>query len=111
MDEFWRSARDGGYFSYNMATDSATNLSLIIRYWGAEEGKRKFDIYIDGQKLVSVDNTGKWNQKKFQEVEYPIPDSMIKGKNHIRVKFQALPHSTAGAVYYVRLARKTTRQL
>jgi hypothetical protein len=39
-------------------------------------------------------------------VEYSIPDSMVKGKNHVRVKFQALPQNTAGAVYYVRLARK-----
>jgi len=106
MDEFWRSARDGGYFSYQMATDSATNLSLIVRYWGGEQGNRKFDIYIDGQKLVSVDNTGKWNQKKFQEVEYPIPNSMLEGKTHVRVKFQSFPHSTAGGVYYIRLARK-----
>jgi hypothetical protein len=28
---------------------------------------------------------------------------MVKGKNHIRLKFQAAPHSTAGAVYYIRL--------
>jgi hypothetical protein len=30
---------------------------------------------------------------------------MIKGKSIVRVKFQALPGNTAGAVYYVRLVR------
>jgi len=31
---------------------------------------------------------------------------MLKGKNKIRVKFQALPRNTAGAVYYIRLAKE-----
>jgi len=31
---------------------------------------------------------------------------MISGKDHIRVKFQALQHSTGGPVYYIRLIRK-----
>jgi DUF1680 family protein len=108
LDEFWRDARNEGYFSYDMATNKESDLSLIVRYWGAEQGNRKFDIYIDGEKLISENNTGRWNQNKFQDVEYVIPDSMIKGKNLIRVKFQAIPGNTAGAVYYIRLARKKT---
>jgi DUF1680 family protein len=105
-NEFYRDARNEGSFSYNMATGSETALSLIVRYWGAEWGNRKFDIYIDGEKLLTVDNTGKWNQSLFKEEEYPIPDTMVKGKDSIRVKFQALHGNTAGAVYYVRLVRK-----
>ena len=105
QDEFWRDARNEGYFSYNMATNSETGLSLIIRYWGAEWGNRKFDIFIDNEKLVTEDNTGRWNQSKFLEVKYEIPDSMIKDKKQIKVKFQALPGNTAGAVYYIRLVR------
>ena len=105
-DEFFRDARNDGYFSYSIATNSESNLSLLVRYWGGERGGRKFDIYIDDQKLITEDNTRKWNQNKFQMVEYAIPDSMIKGKNHVRVKFQALPGNTAGGVYYIRLVRK-----
>jgi len=106
QDEFWRDARNEGFFSYSMATNSETGLSLIIRYWGAEWGIRKFDIYIDNEKLVTEDNTGRWNQSLFHDVKYDIPDSMVKDKKQIRVKFQALPGNTAGAVYYIRLVRK-----
>jgi len=106
FDEFWRDANNGGNFSYKLTTDGETDLSLIVRYWGAEWGSRKFDIYIDDEKLVAEDNTGKWNQSKFQNIEYKIPDAMIKDKNNVRVKFQALPGNTAGAVYYIRLVRK-----
>ncbi|HPJ79999.1 MAG TPA: glycoside hydrolase family 127 protein [Prolixibacteraceae bacterium] len=104
-DEFWRDAHHEGFFSYNMATASETGLSLMVRYWGAEWGSRKFDIFIDDEKLVTEDNTGRWNQSRFQEVFYDIPDAMVKDKTHIRVKFQALPGSTAGAVYYIKLVR------
>ncbi len=37
---------------------------------------------------------------------YDIPDSMVKDKTHIRVKFQALPGNSAGAVYYIRLVKQ-----
>ncbi len=106
QDKFWRDARNQGYFSYKLAINSETNLSLMVRYWGAEWGNRKFNIYIDNEKLISEDNTGRWNLGSFQDVEYSIPDSIVKGKSHVRVKFQALPGNTAGAVYYVRLVKK-----
>ncbi len=106
QDEFWREARNGGYFSYDMSTNSETGLSLFVRYWGAEWGTRKFDIYIDDTKLVTEDNTDRWNQSLFKDIIYPIPDAIVKGKSHVRVKFQALPGTTAGAVYMVRLIRK-----
>ncbi len=103
LNESWRDARDGGYFSYQMATNSETDLSLFVRYWGAEWGNRKFDIFIDDEKMTTEDNTNRWNQSLFQDVVHPIPDSMVKGKTHIRIRFQAHPGNTAGAVYVVRL--------
>ena len=105
LDEFWRDARNGGFFSYQMATNKELNLNLVVRYWGAETGNRVFDIYIDDEHLVTENITGRWNENKFFDVEYKIPDVMIKNKERIRIKFQAKPGNTAGAVYYVRLTR------
>ena len=106
LDKFWRDANNGGYFSYDLATKGEFDMTLLVRYWGYEWGDRNFDIYIDDGKLVSENNTGRWYQSKFQNVEYKIPNSMIKEKDHIRLKFQALQGSTAGAVYDIRLLRK-----
>lgn len=105
LNEFYRDARNGGYFSYDLATRSESGLSLFVRYWGAEWGNRKFDIFIDNEKLLTEDNTNRWNQSMFKDVVYPIPDDIIQGKTHIRVKFQSYPGGTAGAVYMVRLLR------
>ncbi len=93
-------------FSYNLATNGETDLRLMVRYWGYEWGSRMFDIYIDDEKLLAENNTGRWYQSKFEDVDYAIPYPLVKGKQHIRVKFQALPGSTAGAVYGIRLVRK-----
>ena len=106
LQGFWRDARDGGYFSYQLGTDGDTSLNLMVRYWGNEKGKRNFDIYLDDQKLATEDIAGKWGVHGFRDIEYPIPAAMIKGKVKVRVKFQALPGNTAGAVYYVRLVKK-----
>ena len=103
--EFFRDANRGGFFSYEMKTNSESDLSLIVRYWGAEWGGRKFDIYIDDEKLLTEDNTGRWNQSKFQNIEYTIPNSMVQGKKSVRVKFQSIQGNTAGAVYFLRLVR------
>jgi hypothetical protein len=105
-DEFWRDASNGGWFSYNFSTNGETKLELILRYWGAEWGGRKFDIYIDDDKLVTEDNTGRWHQSQFQDITYRIPESMLKGKNNIRIKFHAFPGNTAGAVYAIRLVKR-----
>jgi DUF1680 family protein len=108
-NEFYREASRGGYFSYEMTTNSETDLGLVVRYWGAEWGGRKFDIYIDDEKLVSEDNTGRWNQSRFYELEYAIPNSMVKDKTKVRVQFRALPGNTAGAVYYLRIIRQHSK--
>ena len=109
LNEFWREARNGGYFSYDLTTNSETNLSLFVRYWGAEWGNRKFDIYVDDEKLVTEDNTGRWNLSSFKDIIYPIPNVMVKGKSHVRIKFQSLERTTAGAVYMVRLLRDDSK--
>ena len=78
----------------------------MVRYWGNEWGYRTFDIYIDNDKLLTENITGKWNVSEFRNVEYPIPSSMVEGKNNIRVKFQAPASGYAGGVFYIRLLKQ-----
>lgn len=106
LNQFWRDAVGDGYFSYSLSTGDESELSLIVRYWGAEWGSRKFEIYIDDEKLISEDNTGRWNLSRFIDITYDIPPAMLRGKKQVRVKFQSIPQNTAGAVYHVRLVKK-----
>jgi DUF1680 family protein len=105
LDAFWRDARNGGYFSYQLNTRQETDLSLLVRYWGNEKGNRDFEIYVEDQKIITETIVDIWNDQQFHDVEYPIPNSLITNKDRIRIKFQSLPENIAGAVYYVRLLR------
>jgi hypothetical protein len=106
MGEYWRDARNGGYFSYNLKTNGETNLYLMVRYWGNETGNRTFDILIDDVKFKTENISGRWNVLDFKNVEYKIPSSKIEGRDTIRVKFQAPADGYAGGVFYIRLLRK-----
>lgn len=104
QNEFWRYAKEGGYFSYTLHTDGKQDLSLMVRYWGNETGNKTFDILIDDEKLVTENIAGKWNTNDFVNMEYPIPNSMTAGKEEITVKFQPVDAGNiAGRIFYIRL--------
>lgn len=104
-DEMYRDARTGGWFSYRMLTKGNTDLTLMTRYWGKETGSRTFDILVDGKKIATENVSGKWNVSDFVNVEYPIPASLLEGKDTVTVKFSAHAGNTAGGVYYLRLLK------
>lgn len=104
-DEFWRSAHGDGYFSYQMKTNKETGLSLMLRYFGFEWGDKRFDIYIDDERLTSVNTKEHTRISQFQEMSYEIPDSMLDGKKSIRVKFQPREGSATSEIYFLRLIR------
>jgi uncharacterized protein len=97
-----RDARSGGYFEFDMKVKPGVVLQAT--YWG-DERRREFDIEIDGQKLarqaLAEDQPG-----RFFDVEYPIPEAMIRGKSTVRVRFVPLPKNTAGPVFGVRVVTK-----
>ena len=103
----YRDARSGGWFSYELATDGCTEgVSVYAKYWGAAEwATRRFDILVDDELLLQVDNTGKWMQSQFKGVEYPVPASMLEGKDVVRIKFRADNGATVGGIYDLRLLK------
>ena len=104
---FFRTASNGGFFSYDMATQQRTDLALYVKYWGVNDwGNKVFDILIDDEKLTTVNNIKRWNTSQFKTEEYPIPASMLKGKKSVRVKFQTNPGTEIGGIYEVRLVKK-----
>jgi len=106
-DVHYRDARSGGWFSYDLATGGLSEgVSLYVKYWGAAEwATRKFDIFVDDELMLSVDNTGKWMQSQFIGEEYPIPAAMLEGKDSVRIKFVAAQGATVGGVYDLRLLK------
>jgi hypothetical protein len=105
-DVFFRDARNGRFFSYLMKTDGRTDLSLRLQFWGVGEWKtHEFDIFVDDALLTSVNNTGKYRISEFKYETFPIPASMLEGKEQVRVKFVAKPGKQVGEIYGVRLVK------
>ena len=106
-DVFWRDASNGHYFSYLMQTASRTDLQLRLTFWGVGEWKsHEFDVFIDDQLLVSINNTGKYRISEFKYETFDIPANLLQGKTQIRVKFVAKPQKQIGEIYGVRLISK-----
>ena len=107
-DVHFRDASRGGWFSYDLATGGVSEgVTLYVRYWGAAEwATRRFDVYVDDEPLMSIDNTGKWMQSQFKGEEYAIPSGMLEGKSHVRVKFQAQQGASVGGIYDLRLLKR-----
>jgi hypothetical protein len=73
-----------------------------VSYWGGEEGRRRFDLLVDGKKIGS--QVLLRNQPgKFFDVEYPLPEDLTRGKTKITVRFQAEPGATAGGIFGLRI--------
>src|SRR5690606_28744040 len=102
----WRDTESGGYFSFELQTAQKENLSLQITYWGYEAGNRDFDILIEDQLVATEKLGGKWDQSKFFDVSYDIPNEYVTGKDVVTVKF--VPHDghRAGRVFRVRLVEE-----
>ena len=103
-DVFFRDARNGHFFSYLMKTDGRTDLSLRLQFWGVGEWKtHEFDIFVDDALLARVNNTGKYRISEFKYETFPIPASLLEGREQVRVKFVAKPDKQVGEIYGVRL--------
>ncbi|HKA22793.1 MAG TPA: beta-L-arabinofuranosidase domain-containing protein [Blastocatellia bacterium] len=96
----FREARNG-WFSYELKISPAKPITLACTYRGSEGRLRAFDILVDGQKVAS--QTLEIHPTELFDFEYPIPETLTRGKQRITVKFQAHTDATAGAVIDVRV--------
>ncbi len=103
--EFWRDASNGGYFSYDMATNNSADLVLRVRYWGNENANGRFEILIDDEVIAQVDRKDYPAKSEFIEEEYAIPRRLLEGKTGVNVKFATEKGNTTGGIYHVRLLR------
>jgi uncharacterized protein len=99
-----REARRNNYFSFEMKVLPDIPCALLLTYIG-DDKDRRFDILADGVKIATVEWTG-GTANKFYDVEYPIPAELLKGKNKIIFRIEAVYGTTAGRVFGCRTIRK-----
>lgn len=105
LDEFWRDANNGGYFSYQLNTNGLENLLLNVRYYATGNANEKFDILIDDQKWKTIDMASVQSKRGFYNQEYPISSALLKGKQNVTLKFASSEKSATARVYYIRFVK------
>jgi hypothetical protein len=104
MGRMGREARGDNNFSFEMKIVLGIKNILLLTYIG-DDKNRKFDIIVEGVKLV----TEEWNggiTGKFYNKEYVLPDELIKDKKEVMVKIEANHGKTAGRVFGVRIIKE-----
>jgi DUF1680 family protein len=99
-----REARRENYFSFEMKVDKVIGNNLLLTYIG-DDKDRKFDILVDGVKIATEEWKG-GKTGKFYDIEYIIPEELIKGKEKIIIRIEANYGKTAGRVFGVRVIKK-----
>jgi len=104
-DTFYREVIQGGQLSYLLFPKGESNLKLMIRYWGNEQGKRSFKVYIDDVLVFSENIARKWNRNEFVNLEYPLSEHLIKDKSQVVLKIVPDKDNMAGGFYYIALLK------
>lgn len=98
-----REARRDNFFSFEMKVDPGMLQKLLLTYIG-DDKDRKFDILVEGTNIA----TEIWQggiTGKFYDVEYAIPDYLLKGKTKVTIRIEANHGKTAGRIFGARIIK------
>ncbi|MBW8017496.1 MAG: glycoside hydrolase family 127 protein [Planctomycetes bacterium] len=94
-----------GWFEFDMKVLPDTPMSLACTYWGSERGRISFDILVDAAK-IATQKLGNEKPGEFFLATYQIDAELTKGKEKVKVKFQAHPENSVGGVYDARIIKR-----
>lgn len=99
-----RGAERGGWLSFDMKVIEDEPMALVVEYWGGYTGSKTFDILVDGQKIATENISGK-KDGAFIDVQYNIPEDLIRGKDKVTIKFDPHTGHRAGPFFYARTVK------
>lgn len=98
-----RRGRDAraGWFSYALAVPPDTPVSLIGTFRGSEGRRRVFDVLVDGEKIAT--HTLEYHPAELLDLEFPVPETLTRGKQRITVRFTAHADAATGGLFELRV--------
>lgn len=100
-DRHWRTAK--GWFSYKLNNKEQQPVSLRLTYFG-RDNNRNFKILVNDELIATINLNGNKGDD-FYEVDYVIPDRLIKASSTLLVKFVAEKGSETAGIYGLRLIK------
>jgi hypothetical protein len=97
-----REASGTAWFSVALAVRADAPLSLYCLY---REGKRRvFDVLVDGQRIAT--ETLPYHPTELLDMEYPIPETLTRGRTRVVVRFQPQEQASTAQVFEVRVVTR-----
>jgi hypothetical protein len=101
-----RAGRTGRkWFSYDLPVEAGRPLALVVTYHSDQRRARTFEILVDGQR-IGEQTLEQTSIARFFDVEYPLPADLVRDKQKVTVRFQAIGGNEIGPVFSVRLIKK-----
>lgn len=98
--------RSSSWLSFDMPVEEGHPMAILATYYSDERrrGEAIFEVLVDGQPIgrQTVERT---SPARFFDVEYPIPADLVKGKEKVTVRFQAVAGNEVATVFGVRMIR------
>jgi hypothetical protein len=96
QEQAWGRATAGGWMSYQLEVEPATDHELWIEYHGAEFEPHQFTILINGQRLSAEENLKNFDLPVRYVKPYRIPANVIGPLDRVTIKLRARwPSATA----------------
>jgi len=94
------------WFSYDLPVDPAHPMVLIATYFSGDRRgtPADFEIQVDGRSIGNQ-QLGLTDPHRFFDLEYRLPEDVVRGKSKVTVRFQAKPGSQIATVFGLRLIR------
>lgn len=99
-----RSTRYGGWWSYALRLPERGPAALRVTYWGGETRRHEFEVTAEGEALATQALFDDRPGERY-EVEYPLPERLVAGRDTVRVGFRTGPRQSTGAVFELRVVR------
>jgi DUF1680 family protein len=95
--------RAAKWFSYDLPITEMP-AALVVTYNRDNRRARDFEVMVDGQRLA-VEKFPFDSESRFFDREYPLPVSLVQGKERITVRFQVTSTTEIAPVYGLRVIR------
>ena len=102
--------RARSWFAYDLPVDPSEPLALVLGFYSDDRrhSPGTFSILIDDQVLADHHQT-RTEPPRFYDVWFPIPPSLVRGKDRVTLSFRARSESQIPAIFTIRLVRDSDR--
>jgi hypothetical protein len=101
----WRPGRRASkWFAYDVPVPPAQPVELVVTYNTDTWVPRSSEILVEGRR-IGEQTLEPTSVSRFFDVEYPVPEDLLRGKQKVTVRFAATRGNETASVFGIRIVR------